>query len=401
MSEAPQQQPISMQVQMAADAPVMMDFPTSMERSASFEELSGGDTMAPLPVEYPPGFSSKSRRSSVSAESDYRPDAFRRQNKRRIPKTADALDRIRLATSRCFLFSGLEAAQLEDIWASMEEMKVNAGDVVITQGQEGDYFYVIDSGRFVVNKRSNDRDGQDEQVAKENAENDGYGKQVYEYEEGGSFGELALMYNCPRAATVRALTPGVLWRVDRETFRSLIIDSTHEKRQRFEQFLETVPLLSSLSKQERAQVADALETVHFDAGSTIITQGEDGDKLFLILEGTAKATQKPSEGSEAIEVGRMGEGQYFGERSLITREPRAANVIAVTAMTCACMDRSAFERLLGPLKDIMKKHAAKYAKADDILRATSPKSGKSFTTGAGAGADADGSSTHGGSSGSA
>ena len=95
--------------------------------------------------------------------------------------------------------------------------------------------------------------------------------------------------------------------------------------------------------------------------------GDDGDKLYLILEGKAKATQLAAGRMEAVEVGRMNAGQYFGERSLITREPRAANVIAITPMVCAAMDRSAFERLLGPLKDIMRTHAAKYAKAEDVI----------------------------------
>jgi cAMP-dependent protein kinase regulator len=199
----------------------------------------------------------------------------------------------------------------------------------------GDFFYVIDSGKFNVYKRPD--------AYTPSSENDGYGRQVFQYETGGSFGELALMYSVPRAATVRASTPGILWRTDRETFRHIIIDSTAVKRKNFEAFLESVPLLSNLSRQERAQVADCLETVAFKEGELIIKQGDDGDKLFLILDGKAKATQTPvgsAAEADPIEVGRMNAGQYFGERSLITREPRAANVIALTSMTCACMDRS-------------------------------------------------------------
>lgn len=230
----------------------------------------------------------------------------------------------------------------------------------ISSPHPGDFFYVIDAGKFNVYKRP-DQFSRCE-------ENNGLGPQVFQYEEGGSFGELALMYNCPRAATVRASTKGILWRVDRETFRHIIIDSTAVKRKNFEAFLESVPLLSNLSRQERAQVADCLETVTFEEGEMIIKQGDDGDKLFLILDGKAKATQTPIGTDEAVEVGRMRAGQYFGERSLITREPRAANVIALTSMKCACMDRSGFERLLGPLKDIMKSHAAHYQRAEDIIK---------------------------------
>jgi cAMP-dependent protein kinase regulator len=284
------------------------------------------------------------------------------------------------AASRCVCFS------FSQIFDSMEEMKVRAGDVIIEQGKEGDYFYVIDAGQFNVYLRSPADAPSDE--------NDGYGKQVFQYETGGSFGELALMYNVARAATVRAVTDGILWRVDRETFRHLIIDSTAHKRRKYEEFLESVPLLSGLTRQERAQVADCLETVTFPEGAMIIKQGEEGDKLYLIIEGKAKATQTASGTKDAVEVGRMAGGAYFGEKSLLTREPRAANVIAVTPMVCACLDRSAFERLLGPLKNIMKQHAAQYVKAQDVLKTQSPGSagGGGSSSAAGSGAPASGAS---------
>ena len=72
----------------------------------------------------------------------------------------------------------------------MVEKKVQAGDVVIRQGDEGDNFYVVDDGQFEVFVNE---------------------KKAVEIGPGGSFGELALMYNTPRAATVKALTDGVLW----------------------------------------------------------------------------------------------------------------------------------------------------------------------------------------------
>lgn len=72
----------------------------------------------------------------------------------------------------------------------MVEKKVKSGDVVIQQGDEGDNFYVVDEGLFEVFVN---------------------GKKVVEIGPGGSFGELALMYNTPRAATVKAVNDGVLW----------------------------------------------------------------------------------------------------------------------------------------------------------------------------------------------
>ncbi len=72
----------------------------------------------------------------------------------------------------------------------MEEKRVKPGDGVIKQGDPGDYFYIIDHGKYDVLKRV----GPEE-------------KKVFFYDGKGSFGELALMYNCPRAATVVVSPP--------------------------------------------------------------------------------------------------------------------------------------------------------------------------------------------------
>lgn len=123
-----------------------------------------------------------------------------------IPKSEAAVQRINAAVGQCFLFASLDPEQLKDIVDAMEEKKVAPGDRVIEQGAlvfasspdaaaracgragaTGDYFYIIDHGKFDVMKRI-----------------DGAEKKVFAYDEKGSFGELALMYNCPRAATVQA-----------------------------------------------------------------------------------------------------------------------------------------------------------------------------------------------------
>lgn len=295
----------------------------------------------------------RQRRYSVSAESDRTASVY---VKKTIPKSEQQLKRIKAATSKSILFSGLDAQQLTDIYDSMEEFKVSQGDEVIKQFDSGDYFYVIDTGSFDVFKQ--------ETLHSER-------KHVFTYKDTGSFGELALMYNCPRAATVVALADGVLWRMDRETFRHLIIESTLKKRKVFEELIQSIPILSKLNKQERAQVVDCLETKEFKSGDVVLRQGDPGEDVFFIVQGEAKATQlikgKDAQGDKQVNVGSMSAGDYFGERALLKREPRAANVVCASAtMQCAAMDRSAFERLLGDVKDIMARHADEYKKAEDV-----------------------------------
>ena len=295
----------------------------------------------------------RARRHSVSAESDRSPStAFKPKI---IPKTHAQLERIRGAMHQCILFSSLDKDQLSALIDSMSELTVTAGSDVIKQNELGDYFYVIDSGVYHVFKNVS---------AATDDENDSVREvKVYEYNNRGSFGELALMYGCPRAATVRAVTSGVLWRVDRETFHHIIIASTARKRQIFESALERVPILSNLSKQERAQVADTLETMTLHRGDTVIKQGDIGESMYFIIKGTARATQTV-DGVE-VEVGRMNDGNYFGERSLLTQEPRAASVVVDSeTLECAVMDRSAVERLLGSVKEIMRRQISEYKTAN-------------------------------------
>lgn len=69
---------------------------------------------------------------------------------------------------------------------------------------------------------------------------------VGKYENSGSFGELALMYNLPRAATIQAVTEGSLWAMDRQTFRRIVLNAAYKKRKMYESLLEKVPMLKAL-----------------------------------------------------------------------------------------------------------------------------------------------------------
>lgn len=169
-------------------------------------------------------------------------------------------------------------------------------------------------------------------------------------QEGGSFGELALIYGTPRAATVRAKTDVKLWGIDRDSYRRILMGSTIRKRKMYEEFLSRVSILGewfsvcfdnksfviqifsngsyfnekkkehrtnkqrlchfwnwfcfslvllpyaeSLDKWERLTVADALEPVSFEDGETIVKQGEAGDDFYIIVEGCAVVLQQKNE----------------------------------------------------------------------------------------------------------
>ena len=87
------------------------------------------------------------------------------------------------------------------------------------------------------------------------------------------FGELALLYDAPRAATVTATTPVKAWGLDRTTFKSIMQDAASKQSALYRSFLEQVPILSSLNTYERLTIADAMKSQTFSAGEDIIVEG--------------------------------------------------------------------------------------------------------------------------------
>ncbi|KAK4686892.1 cAMP-dependent protein kinase regulator, partial [Tremellales sp. Uapishka_1] len=268
-----------------------------------------------------------------------------------FPKTEEQLARIKAAIKPNFLFRNLDEEQEADVLAAMKEVTIPAGEMIIEQGAAGDYFYVVESGKLDVYVK---KDGQ--LLDPEKGDRQLLGRKVHTCVEGNSFGELALMHNAPRAASIVSLTPCTLWALDRVSFRTILLDHTSRKRRLYESFLSTVSILSSLQPYERAKIADVLESQTFQEGEDVITEGDAGEEFFLIESGIALAIKRDANGKETV-VKQLGKGDYFGELALINRQTRAATIRAAGAdgdkLRVAALGEQAFTRLLGPVKDIM------------------------------------------------
>lgn len=151
-----------------------------------------------------------------------------------------------------------------------------------------------------------------------------------EYAPGESFGELALLYNAPRAATITCKSEtSELWSLDRATFNNIIKMAVQKKREKYDDFLERVEILGCMDKYERSKIADAFKEQWFNEGDFIIKQGDkDGNEFFMIIEGDCTATMTVEPGKPPQVVKEYHPGDYFGERSLIRNTPRAANIVA-------------------------------------------------------------------------
>ena len=278
-------------------------------------------SQSPAPGDYlhPPGFNVMQRRTSVSAE-PISVDSENHQPLPVYPKTEDQLRRIKASTNNNFLFRDLDEEQETGVLNAMRETQVTAGQVVIRQGDVGDYFYVVESGLLHCYIRtpqpaSGRRPWGDDNPPPDAEDHSQFGKLVQKCTPGTSFGDLALMYGHPRAASVVAIDPSTLWCLDRITFRTIILNAAHRRRTMYEQFLSTVTLLSSLSSTERSKIADALVSQAYEDGDAVVRQGEMGDTFFFVEEGQAEVTKThPGDDGETREivVGHLARGDYFG-----------------------------------------------------------------------------------------
>ena len=247
------------------------------------------------------------------------------------PKSGAAVQFIDESLADNFIFASLTREERRLLIDAMKADSVPAGTVIINQGEVGDYFYVVEDGNisFAVD-----------------------GNHVGACTRGASFGELALLYNCPRAATCIANTDCRLWKVDQRTFRYMLANNNANQQKDVLDVLRKVQFLANLEEGMLIKIADALTTVSYQEGDHIINKGDVGEIFYIIKEGRVKVHDIGLGDSQYVDQ-VMGPGDFFGERALLTGEPRNANVTAETASVTLCLSRETFEKTLGPLQDLI------------------------------------------------
>lgn len=297
------------------------------------------------------------RRSSVSSESV---DPARLQSAPLPvhPKSAAEEQRLLGLLAQCSLFCHLDEPQRRQLALAMVRLEKAPNEVIIRQGDPGDLFFIVEEGSVRVFKQ---------QATAASAAD--LGPQVAMYGPGDMFGELAIMHNAPRAASCVAgasaeeAQPVTLWALDRASFRRVVLGSAMARREAQLGFLRTVPVFAGvMSDYELCRLSDALEEAKLAPSAVICRQGEAGDTFFLVKEGEVVCTQRDAAGRD-VEVGRLRVGSYFGEVALLTTKPRQATVRASPSAgaTVLSVSRSTFQRLLGPLEDILKRNMELYA----------------------------------------
>ncbi|XP_056128413.1 cGMP-dependent protein kinase 1a isoform X1 [Rhinichthys klamathensis goyatoka] len=251
-----------------------------------------------------------------------------------VPKSAKSKELIKSAILDNDFMKNLEMSQIQEIVDCMYPVDYEKNSCIIKEGDVGSLVYVMEEGKVEVTKE---------------------GLKLCTMGPGKVFGELAILYNCTRTATVRTVTSVKLWAIDRQCFQTIMMRTGLIKHAEYMELLKSVLTFRGLSEEILSKLADVLEETHYGDGDYIIRQGARGDTFFIISKGKVTMTREECPGQEPIYLRSMGKGDSFGEKALQGEDIRTANVIAAETVTCLVIDRDSYKHLIGGLEDVSNK----------------------------------------------
>ncbi|XP_017854449.1 cGMP-dependent protein kinase, isozyme 2 forms cD5/T2 isoform X2 [Drosophila busckii] len=167
-------------------------------------------------------------------------------------------------------------------------------------------------------------------------------------------GELAILYNCQRTATITAITECNLWAIERQCFQTIMMRTGLIRQAEYTDFLKSVPIFKDLSEDTLIKISDVLEETHYQRGDYIVRQGARGDTFFIISKGKVRVTIKQQDTQEEKFIRMLGKGDFFGEKALQGDDLRTANIICESpeGVSCLVIDRETFNQLISSLDEI-------------------------------------------------
>lgn len=166
---------------------------------------------------------------------------------------------------------------------------VDKGKYVFRQNDRASCFFFVSSGRVSV-------------------EINKVVKRVLET--GTSFGELALLYNAPRSASIKCESKSFFWVLDRSNFRSVVDQVTSIKFKENREFIEKITIFTKMTENQKDSIASAMIMQTFFAGQELVCQGDQADSYFLIKEGDVECIL---DGNTVVR--ELHAGDSFGEQA--------------------------------------------------------------------------------------
>lgn len=238
-------------------------------------------------------------------------------------------------------FAQLSLASFHHVEQHLQSMQLTIGDALFHQGDQDTDMFIITHGRVKA------------------VLPDEHGRELLldEYGPGQLIGELALLSQQPRAATIVATQPTTLAKLTRATYLHLLesftdveldsIDDFHRYlRQRYKiRLLKRIDWFAVMPSEELTRVADKLHAKSFNPNDILFQRGDTGDAFYIIIQGWVSAFINSHKGSLII-LNQLGPGEIFGEMALLEDKPRSAGIVALTPVEVLTLNRSEFLAVL-------------------------------------------------------
>ncbi len=242
------------------------------------------------------------------------------------------------------LLSDLKPHDLAALVPLMELRMLPKGEVAIQQGDEGTSFFMLVRGSVKVSRDS--RDGTRHHLAT-------MGR-------GAFFGEMALLTDSPRAASVTCLHPTTIFELGRRGLEGLAnrnpnvgeVLGSYTRERLLRNLLATSPFFQPLDNERREKLSRLFHSEVFQDGDVVLAQGEQSDNLYVVLSGIVSVSQQEESG-EVIQIADLTCGDLFGEISMIQRCPTTATVTAAGRSVVLYLTRGDFDANIAKFPEVL------------------------------------------------
>jgi cGMP-dependent protein kinase len=238
-------------------------------------------------------------------------------NKLLEPRDINFIDNI---LSGHFIFSHLANDQRLGLIHHMKYYRIHRNEVICYQGNYGNNLFIVDTGQVEV-LVSNER------------------KAILG--PGGIFGDLALIQDSPRTATIKTIENTTLWGLDRFSFKRATQEVNLQNYEENKSFVESVPLFAYLTNAQKDALLECTSNLRYNPGDKIVREGDLGELFFIIKSGTASCSKN------GRQLRLLSKGDFFGEQSLLYGVRRAATITALNTVRCLVIGRENLYKVVG------------------------------------------------------
>ena len=258
-----------------------------------------------------------SKRSSISKYVDLDAPNAKLIKRGKIEKD---IEMIRKTLSQHFIFTHLPEEDLEKIVSEMKLFSLKANENVFFQGNPGGKFFILAQGtvQIIIN---------------------GSVKGILGTGQG--FGELALIHDTKRTATIKTLEYVEMWAIERQVFRDSLKAINSLKFEENKTFLRSVPFLQTLNEDQIESLLSKGVSQSFTPFQKIISEGDPGSMFYIIQEGSVECS------SNGKIFRRLAKGEYFGEQAVLYNTNRTATVTSVNKVKVLSFGREILTSAIG------------------------------------------------------